>query len=114
MNPSRGPQVVAHQQEQKRVATHLRHSDIPPRHGDGPADKGRIQKRDRRDQHESLVRSAIEPIAEAKINQRREDQHVRAGDCVKGLDPHSRFARRKVPCQAIRGSHEAENDHETR
>ena len=66
MNPSRGPQVVAHQQEQERVATHLRYSEVPPRHGDGPAHESRPKERDRGHKHESLVRSRIEALPEPK------------------------------------------------
>src|SRR6516164_5245558 len=47
MNLSRGPQVVAHQQEQERVAAHLRYSEVPPRHRDGPAHESRPEERDR-------------------------------------------------------------------
>ena len=66
MNLSRGPQVVAHQQEQERVAAHLRYSDIPPRRGDGPTDESRIQQRNRGDQHEPLMRGTTVPTTEGK------------------------------------------------
>jgi len=67
MNPSRGPQVVADQQQQKRVAARLRQPEIPPRNVNGPADKGRIQKRNGGDEDEPLVRGRIEAVAEGEI-----------------------------------------------
>lgn len=61
-----------------------------------------------------LCAAGLKRSRKPKINQRAETKHVRDGDCVKGPDSGSRFTGRKVPAQAIRGSHQAENDHKTR
>ena len=114
MNLSNRPQIVAQQQEQERVAAHLRYSEIPPCHGDWPTHESRVKERDRGDKHEPLMPSRIEAFAEAKINQRREHQHIGYRNDVKGLDSRSRFAWRKVSRQAIRGSYQAQYGHETR
>jgi hypothetical protein len=59
------------------------------------------------------MRSGMETLAKAKVNQSREGPHVGDGDGIEGLLRDSNVARSNVSGHAIGGDHYAKDNHQT-